>query len=156
MAISYPALKTEIETDPNSYGYAAHVTSGSTQAIADLLNLARTGSNGGPAITVRRTNIAASEVLEAIDNRDFEASLNAAHVAWFESVTQLPMLRLVNDDGSDTRILGNLKRFVQNPGPQGSRARLIAIADRAGSRAEQLFGSGTTVQSSDIAQALAS
>lgn len=150
MAIDYAALKTELQTDPTGLGYAGPLGRGETQVVANLLNQPR------QSITIRRSNIAPQEVLEVIDNRDFVTGPNAAHVAWFESVTQLPSLRLLNDDGTDTRVLGNLRRILENPGTQGSRARLLDVANRAGSRAEQLFGTDTFIQSSDITIALQS
>lgn len=150
MAINYAALKTELQTDPTGLGYAGPLGRGETQVVANILNKAR------QSITIRRSNISPQEVLEVIDSRDFVTGANTAHVAWFESVTQLPSLRLVNDDGADTRILGNLRRILENPGAQNSRARLLEIANRAGSRAEQLFGRDTVIQSSDITIALQS
>lgn len=148
MAINYTALKAELQTDPQGLGYADPLSRGETQVVANILNEPRQN------ITIRRANIMPAEVLEVLDNRDFIATPNAAHVAWFESVTQLPALRLVKDDGTDTRILGNLRRILENPGTQGSRARLTDIANRAGSRAEALFGRDTVIQSSDITIAL--
>jgi hypothetical protein len=44
--------------------------------------------------------------------------------------------------------------MLQNPGPQGSRARVDAIANRPGSRAEQLFLPGVRVTALDVARAL--
>src|SRR5262245_34415251 len=108
MPLTLAALKTELQTDPTSLDYAPHIALGSTGALADILNLQQ-GS-----ITVRRNDLTPAEVLEAIDNRDFEAAPNPAHVAWFESVTQLGRLRLVNEDGSNTRVLGNLRRILQS------------------------------------------
>jgi hypothetical protein len=150
------ALKNEITNDPQTYGYAGWVAASEPENIAAALNKVRTGNDGEAAITVRRSDIGPDEVLEVIDNRDFiaSASLNPAHVSWFESVTQLPRIRLVKDDGSDTRVLGNLRRLLENPGAQGSRARLALVADRNGSRAEQLWGAGTVVSTQDVAMAL--
>lgn len=147
MAINYAQLKTELQTDPAGLGYAGPFAAGDNTTCAAILNEVR------QSITIRRRDISPQEVLEVIDNRDFIATPNAAHVAWFESVTQLSMLRLVNDDGTDTRVLGNLRRILDNPGAQNSRARLLDIANRAGSRAERLFGADTRVTNEDIAKA---
>lgn len=149
-------LKTEILTDPLTYGYAPHVVANEPEIVAELLNKVRDGTDGEAAITIRRADIAAQEVLEAIDNRDFVATPDAAHVAWFESATQQTAIRLINADGTDTRVLGNLRRLLQNPGPQGSRDRLNVIANRLGSRAEQLFGPDTVVSIQDVVDALRS
>jgi hypothetical protein len=154
MPLVLSALKTELNTDPTTLGYATDLAAGSTQALANMLNLVRDGTNGGPEIIVRRNDLTPNEVLEAIDSRDFELTPNAAHVAWLESVTQLARLRLVNEDGTNTRVLGNLKRILLVADTQGSRARLDAIANRQGSRAEQLFGVGTIVTSNDVTAAI--
>lgn len=163
MVLSLPALKTEIQTDPNAYGYAAHVAAGSTQAVADLLNLARTGLNGGPAITVRKSDVSSKSIWEAIDIADFPAlpanpnntqlSTERRSLSWLEGLANIGMIRLLNDDGSDTPVVTNLQGIF----PQGSatRSRLLALASRFGSQAEQLFGVGVVISNVDVAAALA-
>jgi hypothetical protein len=141
--MDYQALKNELVNDPTARGYAGK----QDNACTALLNEIQAG------ITIRRNDIAPNEVLEAIDTRDFQTTLATAECSWFESVTQLRTLRLSLDDGSDTLVLGNLKRLLQNPGPQLSRARVIALANRSGSRAEQLFGRGTVVTDADVGAA---
>lgn len=156
MAIDYVALKAEIQNDPQTYGYAAWVAAAEPEKVAGALNKVRDGTDGEAAITIRRPDISAAEVLEAVDNRDFSANPHPLHVAWFQSVTQLPTIRLIHDNGTDTRALGNIRRLLENPGTQGSRDRITAIANRNGSRAEQLFGAGTVVSIQDVATALQS
>jgi hypothetical protein len=48
MAIDYTALGVELNTDPIAYGYAEFIASGDDTALANMLNLPRTGTNGGP------------------------------------------------------------------------------------------------------------
>jgi hypothetical protein len=158
--IDLTVLRTELLTDPNAYGYAEYVADGSDQATADLLNAVRDGVTVprpgkpiGAAISVRRADITPSELLEAIDSRDIAASPAASLLAWFQSVTQLAQIRLLNADGSNTRVIANLQRLITLD-TNLSRTRLTAIASRAGSRAEQLFGTGTRVEWSDVATAL--
>ena len=152
-------LKTELNADPNAYGYAADLAVGNQEGVANKLNLRRDGTNGGPAITVRETAISTFALLEAIDNRDFitgtitqESQLLSG---WFESITQGQSIALLDAAGQPNRVLGNLRRMLQNPGPQLSRSRVDALANRNGSRAEQLFGSGVRVTDADVANALA-
>lgn len=154
MAMTLAALKTELLTDPQTYGYAGWIAASEPENCAAALNKVRNGTDGEAAITIRRADISPAEVLEAVDNRDFSANPHPLHVAWFESVTQLPTIRLVNNDGSDTRVLGNIRRLLENPGTQGSRDRVTTIANRNGSRAEQLFGAGTVISITDVAAAL--
>ena len=128
-----------------------------TQLASEINNdKVRDGTDGENAITVRRTDISAADVLEAIDVRDFDTTAPGGNfsLSWFESVTQLRSLQLIDEAGANTRILGNLRRILLNPGTQGSSARLDALANRFGSRAEQLFGSGTIITPEDVALAL--
>lgn len=154
MAISYPALKSEILNDPQTYGYAAFVTSHEPEKIADLLNKVRDGTDGEAAITVRRADIKSSELLEAIDTRDFINSPNALAASWFESITQAATIRLVNPDGTNTRAIGNFSRVINDT--NGSQSRLSVLANRFGTRAEQLFGTGTFITPADVGAAMSS
>lgn len=148
MPLTYPALKTELQADPATIGYAALVASGNDVGLAALLNEVRAG------ISIRRPDIAPAEILEAIDARDFEPTPNVLAVAWFGSLTRQERVRLLNDDGSQTRVLANLRRLLLALDTNGSRARLQDMANRPGSRAEQLFGAGVVVTHQDVAIAL--
>jgi len=149
------ALKTELQTDPRVYGYAAHLppNPANWNGARDILNLVRTGLNGGPQIIVRRDDVTPLEVLEAIDIRDFPA--NPAGVAnipltqsWLESITQFALIKLFNDDDTPTRVKSNLDRIINNV--QGSQTRLNTVGKRNGSRAEELFGRGIVVLDSEV------
>ncbi len=148
-------LKTELQTDPRTYGYAVNLPPNppSWNGAAILLNTVRTGANGGPAITVRRDDVTPLEVLEAIDVRDFPsapAGVNSIPLAqsWLESITQFPTIRLFNDDASQSRVKNNLDRLIGNG--NNSQARLNAVGNRNGSRAEELFGRGTVISDVDV------
>ena len=153
MAINYTTLANEINTDPLAYGYAALVAAGSDAGVADLLNTVRAGADGKPAITTRRADIAPSEILEAIDNRDFGANPASSLLTWFQALMGQRTIRLQTDAGADTNVVANLRRLVTS-NTNGSLTRLNAAATRFGSRAEQLFGAGVFVDSSDVARAL--
>lgn len=148
MAIDYAALATEVQLP----AYAALRAAGNDQGIADALNAVQAG------ITIRRQDIAPREVLAAIDLRDLIANpaqvANAALAAsWFESVTQgEATIQLSNPDGTDSLLKDNLDRLLGNT--NGSQTRFNAVARRDGSRAEQLFGAGTTIGNADVARAL--
>ena len=148
MPINYQNLRQELLVDPNAYGYAPLIAIGNDQGLADMLNLARA------AIVMPRPDVSPLEVLEAISVQDFVAA-NAQTIlmgSWLESLTQFQQIRILKENGSDTRVMTNLMRFLVN-GSQ-SEVRLRALASRSGSRAEQLFGVGTNVSPMDIAQAL--
>ncbi|HEY6924756.1 MAG TPA: hypothetical protein VI653_14880 [Steroidobacteraceae bacterium] len=142
MTIDYVALKAEIQNDPTARGYAGK----EDNAVAALLNEIQAG------ITIRRDNIGPDEILQAIDIRDFNAT-NATPPAcsWFESLTQLRQIRLLNDDGSNTKARLNLNRMLDDT--NGSQTRFTAIQNRAGSRAEVLFGRNTIITDADVAVA---
>ena len=152
MAINYTALKNELQNDPQTYGYAADIAAGNDVALAEKLNKVRDGTDGEAAILVKRADISPVEVLEVVDTRDFKANPSILEGSWFESITQYEMVRLLNEDGSNTRVRANLNRLITDT--NGSQTRLNAISNRNGSRAEQLFGSGTRLTTDDISRAL--
>lgn len=149
-------LATEINTDPTAIGYAPHITSGSDNAIADLLNEPRAG------ITIRRQDISTKELYESIDVADYAAlpsnpnatqlSTERRFLAWLSGLQALGRVRLQNDDGTDTPVVKNL--LTMFPAGSQTRARIIALATRLGSRAEQLFGANVAVTDDDVAKAL--
>lgn len=154
------ALASEINNDPQNYGYAPFKANGADQTLADMLNHVRDGAteppagNLGPAVTgIREDFLMVQDLLDAVDNRDFITAPTALEAGLFESLTQQRSLRLLDSTGNATRTLGNLRRLFQNPGPQGTRARIDALALRNGSRAEQLFGARTTISANDVAAA---
>lgn len=152
----YQKLAAEIRTDPNKYGYAPFVASGNDGAIVDILMKVRSGADGFPAIAINRPDCASAEIIEAINILDLKAppgNLNVTLVAaWFESVMQSARIRLANVDGTRTNTRTNIDQLVGSA--NGSQARLDAVAVRAGSRAEELFGANTYVSGSDVSYAL--
>lgn len=164
MSVNLTQLKTELLNDPAGLGYAPFVEIRNDTALAEVVNFARNGvaacpTNGvvGSAVTINRPDCDPSEILEAIDVRDFEASpagvVNLALTqSWLESITQFARVRLAKDDGSKTKVRQNIDRLVSNV--NGSQSRLNVVAVRFGSRAEQLFGAGVSVTVSDVSSAL--
>lgn len=140
------ALKTELLTDPNAYGYAAMIAAGQLQDIANVLNLAR------ETISVPRPDVPPMEVLEAIKVTDFIDAPNLLYGSWFESITQAPTLRVLKENGTDTRLMTNLMTLLKNGSLSETRVR--ALARRTGSRGEQLFGPGTSIRWEDVHAAL--
>lgn len=152
------ALKAELTTDPASIGYNTNsdVTNQNWLALKNKINAV------SQAINIPRTDVASSEILEAIDIRDLAypntGTLPAASQplanGWYESITsQGSAVRLVKDDGSDTTVIKNLKLLLVAVG-QGSQARVVALSTRKGSRAEQLFGTGFAVSEQNVADAI--
>jgi hypothetical protein len=151
-------LRTELLTDPTGQGYAPHVAAGAHQILADLLNAIQ------PAITIRRTDVMPADAVAAIDLADIPAlpsNPNAtqlsterrqlAYLGWLAAMAA-PM-RLQNDDGTNAPVVVNLLAVFPSGSP--TRARLIALATRPGSRAERLAGPGVVVTHQAVADALA-
>jgi hypothetical protein len=166
--IQVTALRAELLADPRTYGYAAHINVGGVtgndndQALANLINLVRTGTNGGPAIPIKRDDVASREIMEAIRITDFTAlpvSPNATQLsterralAWMEALVNADRVRLVNEDGSDTPVMANFgDMFAVGT---STRTRLTALSTRNGSRAEELFGRAVSVSVSEVGRAL--
>jgi hypothetical protein len=162
MPINYATLASEIQNNTGGYGpFTDYVTGGNDQAIADILNFPRDGATvcpvnavAGNAISVRNSAITGMAIRSVIDDRDLPASPTAAQLAILQIACGSGSIEMVDDAGADLPMLGNLKRLLQNPGPQGSRARVIALVNRTGSRAEKLFGPGTEISVADVARSL--
>jgi hypothetical protein len=142
MPIVYSALKTELQTDPNAYGYAALLSAGNQQGCANALNLVRA------AITIDRQYLEAYEIWEAIVPTEWLA-LNADNK---QRISTILGMSKINAKGTNTRA-AFLAAFT---GGTTTRTNLAALQTRQGSRAEQLFGEGVTVSAADVALALAS
>lgn len=143
-------LKTEATTDPTGLGLVTLWNTGNDDGLAAALNLPRA------TIVIRRTDVQPREVLMAIDVRDFQTNLTGTAlslaIAYFESVTQGEAdIRLSNDNNTDSLLKDNLDRLVTDT--NGSQTRLDAIARRQGSRAEQIWGRGASVDAADIGRA---
>ncbi len=139
MTINYSQLKTEIQTDPAALGYAPFIASGSDNAIADLLNAVG-------AFSINRTRIPAVEVVNAIVPTEWTALTadEKNRISFIVSAGE------VDASAANTRS-AFLAAFA---GGTTTRANLVALQTRPGSRAEALFGSGTFVSADDVAKAL--
>lgn len=148
------ALRTELNTDPRGYGYAAHVATGNVTQLVALLNKPRDGTDGFPAITVNRPFLTGAQVMNAIDVRDFTipgtVNTNLAG-SFLESVFQMMQVPLTESNGTKNQIRRNLDRLVGDT--NGSQTRLDALAVQVGSRAQQLFA--VQVGDGDVNRALA-
>jgi hypothetical protein len=164
MPITSAALAAEITNDPAQLGYKNADSSWKADSeIAGLLNAPKADTTPWPdalASSIRRTDVTPQEILEAIDIRDLSfpgtgtlpAAAQPLATAWLESATQQQRLRLQTDAAVDTTVLKNLRLMLVAAG-QGSTARVNALATRAGSRAESLWGRDTRVTDLQVAQA---
>jgi hypothetical protein len=147
MTINLQTLKTELLTDPNSYGYAALIADTNNPALAAMLNLPRAG------IQMPRPDVTPLEILEAINVDDFVATANQSILvgSWFESLTQFPQIRVLKDNGTDARVMTNIMKILKNGTSSETRVRALAV--RNGSCIEQLFGVGVIVSVQEVIDA---
>lgn len=144
MSIDYVALKSELQNDPVGLGYGAFVSSGNDAGLAAILNLVRAGAS----YSIFKNNIPIKEVIANIVSTDF-TSLTALQIA------KLQLLFAGNTQGLDGTDL-NTRNIIIGifSGMPTTVSNLTTIAKRQSSRAEVLFGIGTTITNFDIAQAL--
>lgn len=134
------ALKIELQTDPAGLGYGPHLLTGSYSPVVGLLTAARAG------VTVFRGVIPAYEVINATEPAEWTA-LSAAEKQRYQTLTGAGEVDVSN---ANVRAAFSAMFGVGT----ATRAALIALATRPGSRAEQLWGVGTSVSAEDVARAL--
>jgi hypothetical protein len=142
-------LKAECQTNPNNYSYTDPVAgtktlqqwflAGDDTIVAAILNQTRAG------ITIYRSDVAPNEVKEAIAVNQLTTSATAAiaavQAAWLNAFFNGDPVRLKTKAGADSRALSNLMVLLTNA--SASETRVRALAERTGTRAEQLWGCTT-------------
>lgn len=144
-------LRTECTTNPNGYSYT-DVASGTTltlsqwyaaqadNVVAEILNTTRAG------IVVYRSDVSPNEVKEAIAIGQLTSSATASSAAlqgaWLNAFFNGDPVRLKTKAGADARVLTNLLAVLTNG--SSSETRVRALAERSGTRAEQLWGCATS------------
>ena len=155
--IDYPALKTEITTDPTHLGYAAFVASGEDWRIADLLN-SKSQSLPRPVplakILVWGAQTGVRKAIEAAAN-------NASSPVQGIALATIDLLRggLVSAlDVTDPAIggTGGMLDALVSAGVMTAdqKAQLVALNALPTSRAEVLFSFDSYVTHGDVAIAL--
>jgi hypothetical protein len=141
----YAQLKTELETDPLSLGYNVppdfYVTNNNDAALAPMLNEVRTGA----AFQVNNV-ISSAKLWEVIVSDELTAL----------AATQRTLLQIALMVTSFDLGITEVQKKLGDIFPAGSvtRSNLQALQKRQGSRAEVLFGRGTTIRIADVACAL--
>ena len=135
--MDYAALKLELTTDPAAIGYAAAWAEGSDWKCADLLNAVR------QTIDVDRGVIPSYEIINATVPGEW-TTLSVAERQRFQILTGAGQV----DSGN-----ANVRAMFQAMFGAGTTTRtaLVALLTRKGSRAEQVFGQGVSMN--DVAQA---
>ena len=152
--IDYTALKTEITTDPVAVGYASQLNK-SDIAVAAMLN-ATTG-NGAASIQIPSMS-KGSWIASLISLEDLVASgLNASGAALSSGVIAKWNARIAELRGGDSTIQTVVMLPLLNSAVTDgliTSTFVTQITTRMGSRAEVLFGAGTTVVHQDVSKAL--
>src|SRR6516165_4692407 len=108
-------IKNEMQTDPNSLGYAPFITVNDVINLALLLNFLRDGATAcpvnnvvGAAITtyanaakVRNTSVSTQQILGAIAQADLITTGTTAFWALFQSLMNDGAVLLTNPDGTE-------------------------------------------------------
>jgi len=144
--IDYELLRSEIDNDPLSLGYASLVARGSDQDIANILNDKEGAGKGNVN-------------LEVVDLADFLVGITPALIRLSEKeiniqtkwdrllgvIKALPVVRMNN----------TLKSMLNAAVSDGimTQPELNAIGVVSGSRAEVLFGKDVNIQHIDVAKA---
>lgn len=140
-------LKTELLTDPNTYGYAPLIADTNNPALAAEVNKPRV------SISINRTDVSPEEIRRSILVAEFISAQTILMGSWFESLMQAPAKSIVlkKADGTNANDLINLKKMLINN--SASEDAVVALATRKGSRAEQLFGEGVSVSVQEVIDA---
>jgi hypothetical protein len=141
VALTLTALRTEIDTDPKALGFAAL----RTQTNAPEALAARLNEPGASAETLFKSYVLLEDALAEIVLSEFNA-LTAAQKTALDQFFRGVSLKT----GS-----ANMRTTLGALFPAGAtRTALIALASRAASRAEALWGEGTSILQRDVASAL--
>lgn len=139
---TYEQLATELNTDPTSRGYAPYIASGDDVGLAKNIN--QTGAG-----IVERVTVTSDIFQTAVVFSDYSALTDQQRSLWQTIVTASVQNGVQVKDAK-------IRAQIVAIWPAGSvtRANLVAMQTKSGSRAEVLWGELTVVNTSDIAIAL--
>lgn len=142
MTINYTALATELNTDPKALGYKTSGVFKSDYDISLILN-----TPGASSETIFRAYTDTAEIVAGIVRSEWTALSAADKQFLTEVILTAPKLKTGD---------ANLRASVAGVFAAGttSRTNLTAAASKSASRAEVLFGEGTTIGDQDVAKAL--
>ena len=143
MGISNAELKTELNTDPKTLGYAPYIASGNHLAIAGLMNTV-----GLSAETVKRKAISQDEFMQAVIYVEY-AALTAAQRDYLATIINCQSI-----DITGTAVKDGLWAVFGSA--TVTRANFNTLQTRPCTRAEALGGKNYAVNTEEIAKALRS
>lgn len=136
-------LKTELATDPKALGYATlKAQTNGNEAVANRINEA----GSVPADTIFKSSVLTYELLAEMVYSEY----NGWTTAQKSIVDNNPWFRQERIKTGSANMRTTLGAIV----PAGaSRTNMVAFASRAASRAEFLWGEGTVITMTDVANA---
>lgn len=153
------ALTTELLTDPAKLGYVAFFTPtshgnyhGDDNAVCDVLNLPTTPQLRPIAladVTLWMVQTDATRRLQAHVNDAGRVGAVAQGALTFLTSPHIPLLHV-----NDARILSLISAMTPGIFSAGEISALLSLGTISGSRAEALWGIGTVIQPSQVANAL--
>lgn len=144
MDFTIEALAAEIINDPDGVGYKnADSTWKNDQVIADMMNLA---SRTLPVSSIPAADVRAATTFDAFDG------LTTAEESWFRWLTSGESITITPDTLAALSGIGGGSVWAAAD-RNAMEARMAAILQYQGSRAEELFGRGFQVSPSMVGQA---
>jgi len=140
MALTQAGLNTELTTDPAALGYGPLISTENWTELAALLNAPKAG------FTISVGVLPSYRVVAAIKQSDWDA-LTASERTYLSFVVQAGQVQC--DAGEVRAALAGLF-----PAGSVTRANLVAMVDRPGSRAEEVFGTGVVITYEDVIRAV--
>lgn len=140
MSINYISLNTEVKNDPASLGYAGKTD----EQIAVILNTIGSGTAAdGKSYNIFRNDILPKEIVNCIEATDFSAATQLI-------ISKLELLFVAAPiDATLANVRANFQNIFSGASAT-TKSALSAVAQRNGSRAEVLFGTGTVINATDI------
>lgn len=135
----YPALKTELETDPRGLGLVAMTAK---EAAAKLNERGASGETLGDRTTVDAWEVAACVALSEFT----DAGVTAGQRQWLAMVLSAGVV------DASSAVLKTGFQAIFGAGTT-TRAALLALVNRPCSRGEKLFGAGVEVGPHDVQRA---
>ena len=131
------ALKTEVNTDPVSMGYGA---TGNTQALLKLLNDSSLNQTPPPGNTISRT-FDASALMDALDPNDYDSPQAGTKAAEYS--------HMLIELGAYSDISAYKTKWRSQFAGNSATVTALDAQETNLSRAESLFGQGTSISRDD-------
>jgi tRNA threonylcarbamoyladenosine modification (KEOPS) complex Pcc1 subunit len=149
MSFTSAQLKSELQTDPAALGYATMITARDFAGLNAAINLVRSGTApDGKSYSVYSQTVSASAIMANINATEWTATVPTTN-SWLALIGFM-VGGVIDATNTNVRAVFT-KIFVGMP---NTLSAIDAAAHRNGSRAEALYGTGTTISDADIHTAM--